>query len=254
MLELLIARGIQDGDELLKRPTSSDFANPFFLPNLKEAASRMLKAVGEAARITIFGDYDCDGVLASRVLEPVLRRLGARVQVYLPHRDEGYGLNAPAVHKFSLAVTDLLITVDNGINAGAAVLLARRLGIDVIVIDHHRIQERAETLAVWSDEFCGTGLAVMVGIGLAQQARWKDGSIERLITGTSIYGSIASIADCVPLKGKTRIVTRLGLQTLGQTAHCGLRELLRSSCSDRCKPGRLCSKLSAAVADNPECR
>ena len=81
LLELLIARGIQDVDEYLKPPSTSDFANPFFLINLEEAASRVLKAVREGARIAIFGDYDCDGVLASHVLESVMLRLGARVRV-----------------------------------------------------------------------------------------------------------------------------------------------------------------------------
>ena len=236
LLELLIARGIQDVDEYLKPPSTSDFANPFFLINLEEAASRVLKAVREGARIAIFGDYDCDGVLASHVLESVMLRLGARVRVYLPHRDEGYGLSTQTVHKFSLAGTDLLITVDNGINARAAVSLAKRLGIEVIVIDHHRIQEKAETLAVWSDEFCGTGLAVMVAIGLVQKAGWKGYSVEKLIAGSGIYGSIASIADCVPLTGKTRMLTRLGLQALAATKHRGMQELLRSSCFDPSRP------------------
>ena len=66
-------------------------------------------------------------------------------RTYLPHRDEGYGLSSPTVHHFSCSGTDLLITVDNGINARAAVRLAQKLGIDVVVIDHHRIQEQAET-------------------------------------------------------------------------------------------------------------
>jgi single-stranded-DNA-specific exonuclease len=236
LMELLIERGIRDVDEFLRQPLCSDFANPFFLPNLAEATSRVVKAIREGARIIIFGDYDCDGVMASHVLESVLRRLGARVRVYLPHRDEGYGLSTQAVHKFSLAGTDLLITVDNGINARAAVSLARRLGIDVIVIDHHRVQEKAETLAVWSDDFCGTGLAVMVAIGLAQKSGWNECAIEKLIAGTSIYGSIASIADCVPLTGKTRMLTRLGLEALARTKHRGLQELLRSSCSEPGQP------------------
>jgi len=236
LLELLVTRDIQDVDEFLKPPSTSDFANPFFLTNLEEAALRVLKAVRERARITVFGDYDCDGVLSSHVLASVMRRLGVDVRVYLPHRDEGYGLSRQAVHKFSLAGTDLLITVDNGINARAAVSLAKRLGIEVIIIDHHRIQERAETLAVWSDQFCGTGLAVMVAIGLAQKSGWDDSAMERLIAGTSIYGSIASIADCVPLTGKTRMLTRLGLEGLARTQHRGLQELLRSSCSQPGEP------------------
>ena len=236
LVEVLAGRGIEDIDNFLKVPSWNDLPDPFSIPSMEQATARVLFAVRNRERITIHGDYDCDGVLASHVLESVLRRLGARVRVYLPHRDEGYGLSTQAVHKFSVAGTDLLITVDNGINARAAVSLARRLGIEVIVIDHHRVQEKAETLAVWSDEFCGTGLAVMVAVALAHRSGWNECAIEILIAGTSIYGSIASIADCVPLTGKTRMLTRLGLQALARTKHRGLQELLRSSCSEPGEP------------------
>ena len=77
--------------------------------------------------------------------------------------------------------------------------LAQRLGIDVVVIDHHRIQEQAETTAVWSEEFCGAGLAAMFAWALALRAGWNDAKVERLLSGCSQYAAIASIADCVPL-------------------------------------------------------
>jgi single-stranded-DNA-specific exonuclease len=132
------------------------------------------------------------------------------------------------VHQFSLAGTDVLITVDNGINAREAVLLAQRLGIDVLVIDHHRIQEQANTLAVWSQEFCGAGLAALFAMALALRVGWKDKRIEGL-RSVSQYAAIASVADCVPLKNGTRKLARLGMRELGRTANSGLRELLRVS-------------------------
>jgi single-stranded-DNA-specific exonuclease len=135
------------------------------------------------------------------------------------------------VHQFSLAGTDVLITVDNGINAREAVLLAQRLGIDVLVIDHHRIQEQANTLAVWSQEFCGAGLAALFAMALALRVGWKDKRIEGL-RSVSQYAAIASVADCVPLKNGTRKLARLGMRELGRTANSGLRELLRVSCAD----------------------
>jgi single-stranded-DNA-specific exonuclease len=158
------------------------------------------------------------------------------VRVCLPHRDDGYGLSAPAVHQFSLRGTHLLLTVDNGINAQSAVRLARRLGIEVIVIDHHRIQQKVDTLAVWSDEFCGTGLAAMFVIGMAVKAGWSESASERLMEGASLYAAVASIADCVPLLGKTRTLTKLGLAALAQTRHCGMRELLKASSADPLVP------------------
>ena len=130
----------------------------------------------------------------------------------------------------------MLITVDNGINARAAVRLAQRLGIDVVVIDHHRIQEQAETTAVWSDAFCGAGLAAMFAWALALKAGWNDTKVERLLSGCSQYAAIASIADCVPLLDGTRTLARLGLAELSRSRHKGLQELLKSACTDPSQP------------------
>ncbi|MGC1295772.1 MAG: DHHA1 domain-containing protein [Alloacidobacterium sp.] len=130
----------------------------------------------------------------------------------------------------------MLITVDNGINARAAVRLAQRLGIDVVVIDHHRIQEQAETTAVWSDAFCGAGLAAMFAWALALKAGWNDAKIEHLLSGCSPYAAIASIADCVPLLHGTRTLARLGLAELSRSRHKGLQQLLKTSCTDPSQP------------------
>jgi len=165
-----------------------------------------------------------------------LSALGAPGRTFLPHRDEGYGLSSSAVHRFSCSGTDLLLTVDNGINARAAVGLAQRLGIEVVVIDHHRIQEQAETTAVWSDAFCGAGLAAMFAWALALKAGWNDTKVERMLSGCSQYAAIASIADCVPLLDGTRTLTRLGLAELSRSRHRGLQELLKASCTDPPRP------------------
>ena len=155
----------------LKVPSWNDLPDPFSIPSMEKATARVLCAIRRRERITIFGDYDCDGVLGAHILRSVLSGLGASARTSLPHRDEGYGLSSSTVHHFSCSGTDLLITVDNGINARAAVRLAQRLGIDVVVIDHHRIQEQAETTAVWSEEFCGAGLAAMFAWALALTRR-----------------------------------------------------------------------------------
>ena len=215
LLDVLIARGIEDVDSFIEAPSWSDLPDPHSIPGMTKGVERVLAAVGEKQKIAIHGDYDCDGVLGTHILSNVLSNLGVQPRPYLPHRDEGYGLNARTVHKFSQAGTDLLITVDNGINAYKEVLLAQRLGIDVLVIDHHRIQEQANTLAVWSDEFCGAGLAALFAWALAQHAGWNEKRVERLRSAVSQYAAIASIADCVPLLNGTRTLTRLGMGELG---------------------------------------
>ena len=214
LVEVLAGRGIEDIDTFLKVPSWNDLPDPFLIPSMERATARVLCAVRQRERITIHGDYDCDGVLGTHILRGVLTGLGASPGTYLPHRDEGYGLSSATVHRFSCSGTDLLITVDNGINARAAVRLAQRLGIDVLAIDHHRIHEQAETTAVWSDAFCGAGLAALFAWALALKAGWNDTKVERLLSGCSQYAAIASIADCVPLLHGTRTLARLGLGEL----------------------------------------
>lgn len=236
LLDVLIGRGIENVDSFIQAPSWSDLPDPLSIPGMAQAVDRALAAVRENQRITIHGDYDCDGVLGTHILRSLLGSLGARPMAYLPHRDEGYGLSSRAVHKFSQGGSDLLITVDNGINAHKEVLLAQRLGIDVIVIDHHRIQERANTISVWSPDYCGAGLAALFAWALALRAGWIDKRMERLLSGVSQYAAIASIADCVPLLNGTRTLARMGLAELAHASHCGVRELLRVSCADPSRP------------------
>ena len=236
LLDVLIARGIEDVDSFIQSPSWNDLPAPESIAGMTGTADRVLSAVRDKERIAIFGDYDCDGILGTHILRSVLASLGVQARAYLPHRDEGYGLSSCAVHRFSLCGTDLLLTVDNGINARREILLAQRLGADVIVIDHHRIQEQANTLAVWSQEFCGAGLAALFAMTLALRAGWKDERVERLQTAMSQYAAIASVADCVPLQNGTRTLARLGMRELSRAENCGLRELLRVSCADSANP------------------
>jgi len=236
LLDVLIGRGIEDVDSFIQPPSWNDLPGPESIPGMTSAVDRVLAAVRDKQRVAIFGDYDCDGILGTHILRSVLASLGVPARAYLPHRDEGYGLSSCAIHKFSMSGTDLLITVDNGINAQREILLAQRLGVDVIVIDHHRIQEQANTLGVWSQEFCGAGLAALFAMTLALRAGWKDERVERLQAAMSQYAAIASVADCVPLQNGTRILARLGMRELGRTENCGLRELLRISCADPANP------------------
>jgi single-stranded-DNA-specific exonuclease len=236
LLDVLIGRGIEDVDSFIQPPSWNDLPDSLSITGMRHAVDRVLAAIHDKQRIAIFGDYDCDGVLGAHILRMVLSCFGMQPRVYLPHRDEGYGLNALAVHQFSMAGTDLLITVDNGINAHKEVHLAQRLGVDVIVIDHHRIQEQANTVAVWSQEFCGAGLAALFAMTLALRAGWKDERVERLQAAMSQYAAIASVADCVPLQSGTRTLARLGMGELARAENCGLRELLRVSCADPANP------------------
>lgn len=226
LADVLKHRGVADPERFVSPSRWSDMPSPFHLEGMKEAVAFILAAVRSQQRIRVYGDYDCDGVLSTAILEATLRKLGVEPVVYLPHRDEGYGFSEAAVHHFSRGGTDLILTIDNGINAAGPIRLAKRLGMDVIVIDHHYIETRADAPAVWSPKFCAAGLGLMLCWALLESAGTGAEETSRFLAGMSRLAAIASIADCVPLVGPTRILTRLGLQELARTRHAGLRKLL----------------------------
>jgi single-stranded-DNA-specific exonuclease len=101
LLEVLAGRGIEDIDAFLQVPTWNDLPDPFSIPSMEKATARVLGAIRNRERITIFGDYDCDGLLGAHILCSVLSALGVPARTFLPHRDEGYGLSSSTVHRFS---------------------------------------------------------------------------------------------------------------------------------------------------------
>ena len=223
--EVLMQRGIEDPATYLQPSAWGDLPSPHSLDGMAEAVQLIQCAIRDRRRIGVFGDYDCDGALSSAILEATLRRLGAVPVVHLPHRDDGYGLNDAAVHRFSRTSTNLLILIDNGINAVSPVRLAQRLGMTVLVVDHHQVETRAETASVWSDQMCAAGLAYMLSAALLEQTSSQEVFLQSL----SRLAAIASIADCVPLVGVTRTLTRLGLHELARTRHAGILKLLSLS-------------------------
>jgi single-stranded-DNA-specific exonuclease len=226
LVDVLKHRGIGDPERFLAPSTWSDMPSPFLMEGMEQAVGRILEGVRSQQRIAVFADYDCDGTLSAAILQATLRKFEARPVVYLPHRDEGYGFSDEAVHRFSRNGTDLIITIDNGINAAGPVRLARRLAMDVVIIDHHQIETRADAPAVWSDRFCAAGLGLMVCWALLETAGLPNQQIAGFVAGLSRLAAIASIADCVPLTGATRTLTKIGLAELGRTRHAGLRKLL----------------------------
>ncbi|MGN1039439.1 MAG: DHH family phosphoesterase, partial [Oscillospiraceae bacterium] len=129
---------------------SNYFADPFLLPDMKKAVERIEKAILLNEKIVIYGDYDVDGMTATVIMVKYLKTRNANVSYYIPNREEeGYGLNAEALQKLKEAKTDLIITVDNGIVAVEEAKLAKELGIDLIITDHHTLRDNIpEALAV----------------------------------------------------------------------------------------------------------
>lgn len=226
--QLLIARGADTYEKAMSflHPAPTGLFDPLLLSGMEKALKLIQSAIARRAPIIVYGDYDCDGVCATAILVETITRLSGTVRAYIPHRKtEGYGLNTEAVRK--LAQKDaLMITVDCGITSVQEVALARELGMQMIVTDHHTPQEElppadAIVHAALGDYPCRT----LCGAGTA----WK---IACALEGRVVYESmdlaaLATIADMVPLLEENRVIAALGLKEMEKPLHPGLHALLR---------------------------
>lgn len=138
--DILAARGVGSVEAADLFGEQEELEDPFLLPDMEKAVARLEEAINRNEAITIYGDYDCDGVTATVILYLYLQSMGAKVDWYIPERvEEGYGLNCDALDEIKSRGTSLLITVDNGISALREVEHANSLGMDVIVTDHHQV-------------------------------------------------------------------------------------------------------------------
>ena len=202
-------------------------------PGLAATAWRILEHVERGSRITIHGDYDVDGVCSTAILVRALRTLGADVDWYLPSRiDDGYGLARATVEKLAARGTNLLITVDCAVTAVEEVALARALGMDVVVTDHHapRADGRLPDAPLVHPRINGYPCAELCAAGvahkLAQALLTGAGEDPALADEDLDLVALATVADVVPLQGENRRLVREGLRTLAGTRKVGLRALM----------------------------
>ncbi len=237
--QVLVRRGLADPETARAFVAAADAHDPSAFAGIGEAAELILDHVARGSAIVVHGDYDCDGVGATAILVRTLRDLGAAVSWFLPSRSEdGYGLAEATVRRLADEGTDLLITADCAITAVQEVALARALGLDVVVTDHH--QPRADgglpDALIVHPQVCGYPCADLCAAGVAYKlsaallgAAGRDPAVaDRDLDVVAL----ATIADCVPLHGENRRLVRAGLTALSQTRREGLRALLRVSGSD----------------------
>jgi len=240
---LLVNRGIttiEAAHEFLT-PSLRRLYDPFVMRGMSEAVDRLVRGLQSQERITIYGDYDVDGITATAVLSWFFREIGAPAPYYLPHRmREGYGLNAEAIRKLADQGTRILITVDCGITGHDEVQLARRLGMDVIVTDHHQVPPTLpEAVAVLNPhqaectypakELSGVGVAFKLIMALRGRLRREAGWAEKLPNLRRHLDLVAlgTIADVAPLVGENRILVKHGLQELTHSQKLGVQTLKR---------------------------
>ncbi len=205
--------------------------DPFALGDMRSAVQTISAAVGRGARICVHGDYDADGICATALAVLLLRELGCDASWHLPSRfEEGYGLNRQTLARLADDGFDLVLTVDCGITAVAEVEEARRLGLEVVVTDHHRPAEAfpdCPVVAPLKGDYpfaglCGTGVVWKLAQAiLGPEHPFCDRHLDVV--------ALATIADVVPLLDENRALARRGLRRLAQTQKPGLRALMRTA-------------------------
>jgi single-stranded-DNA-specific exonuclease len=232
LAQVLVRRGYEDPLRARAFLAADEHYELERFAGLKDAAQLILTAARAGRRITIHGDYDVDGVCSTALLLRSLRTLGAEVDWYLPDRAEGYGLSKDTVERLAQRGTSLLVTVDCGITAVEEVALARSLGIEVIVSDHHlpRADGKLPDAPIVHPLLCGYPCrdlcAAAVAHKLVQATLLVAGRDPHEADDDLDLVALATIADVVPLLGENRSIVRGGLRVLAATNKPGLRALM----------------------------
>ncbi|WP_071395879.1 single-stranded-DNA-specific exonuclease RecJ [Bacillus tuaregi] len=228
---LLVNRGLEDPEEARAFLFSEkqEFHDPFLFLDMDKAVNRIKQAIESGEAIMIFGDYDADGVTSTTIMMKTLEELGANVQFYIPNRfTEGYGPNEGAFRYAHEIGISLIITVDTGIAALNEASVAKELGMDLIITDHHEpgpelpdayaiIHPKREGSPYPFQELCGAGVAFKLAHAL----------FGKLPQHLLQYAAIGTIADLVPLKDENRLITQKGLNIIRNTDSVGLKALFK---------------------------
>jgi single-stranded-DNA-specific exonuclease len=235
---LLAQRGVTSEDEaarfLFLEPWPQ--ADPLLLPGLEPAVERLAQAVASGETVAVFGDFDVDGITAAALLTEALGDLGATAVPYIPDRfREGYGLNVSAVAELAGRGAGLLVAADCGTSSVAEVAEANRLGMDVLVLDHHAIPPKLPApLALVNPKLAGERgpHADLASVGVAYQtvaalyrAMGQPWEGERFLD----LVAIGTVGDLVPLLGENRYLVKVGLAALSKTERPGLRALMATA-------------------------
>ncbi len=228
---LLVRRGIDSAEaaEAFLNPGVHSLHDPLLLNDMDRAAARLRAAMEAGEAICVYGDYDVDGVSASTILSGYLKSRGAKVEVYLPDRHtEGYGLNEAAVRGIA-GWAKLMVTVDCGVTSVELVALAKELGLDMIVTDHHEPADTLPDCPVVDPLLNGYPFPYLCGAGVAWKLVWALGGVEAAMPWVDV-AALATVADVVPLTGENRAIVRMGLDMInGGHRRPGLEALIQVS-------------------------
>ncbi len=239
---VLAARGFASADDVqtFLADRLGDLPDPGSMKGMSEGVARVVSALRTGEKITLYGDYDVDGVCSTALLNLFLKSLGGNVATYIPHRlEEGYGLNIAAVERIAQEGARLMVTLDCGITSHAEVARANDLGMDVVIVDHHTVPATLPPARAVlnphqpgcgypTKQLCAAGVAFNLCIGIRQRLRAEgffSSRPEPLLRSLLDLVALATICDMVPLSGANRVLVKHGLVELTQGHRPGIRAL-----------------------------
>src|SRR6266487_985973 len=241
---LLISRGCDDerSARAFLQPSYDQLHDPYLMLGMREAVSRLLRAIDLSEPILIYGDYDVDGTTGTAVLLRALELLGAKAGYHVPHRfTEGYGIQQPALEKAAAEGYRLVVSVDCGIRAHEPLYWARDHGLDVIITDHHLPDENEGVPPAYAvlnpnQRGCAYPDKNLAGVGVAFKlvhALFRERGREALVESFLKIVAIGTVADVAKLVGENRAIVALGLADLPRARNHGLRALIEiAGCGD----------------------
>ena len=237
--KILLDRGIDTFEKAKRffRPRTEYLYDPFLMKDMDRAVERVLRALKRGERILIYGDYDVDGTTSVSMLYLFLKELGGDVYFYIPDRiREGYGLSEIGIRAAHKLGVKLIISVDCGVTALKEAELAKELGIDLIISDHHEVRERLPDAFALLDpkrEDCDYPFKELAGVGVAykllQAISRELGCEQQTLEEYIDLVAMGSAADIVPIIDENRILVKNGLEKLHDSDKLGLQALIETS-------------------------
>ena len=230
---VMLSRGITTLDRAREFFGCSSLSDPLLLKDMESAVDVIRQALDEGKKITVYGDYDCDGVTSTAMLYGYLDAMGAEVEYYIPDRSEGYGMNIPALERILDQGTELIITVDNGVSAVEEAEYIRQRGAQLVITDHHQPPQELPVCAACVNphrqddnspfkELCGAGVVLKLLCALEEDEEFVMEQYAEL-------AAVGTIGDVMPLVGENRYIVRRGIEDIRASQNIGIDRLLRTA-------------------------
>jgi single-stranded-DNA-specific exonuclease len=243
LARILVSRGMTSVDEAesFLHPRLDDLSDPFLLPDMEKGVDRVIKAIGEGQKVCIYGDYDADGITSAALMVNFFRHLGQSPEVYLPKRQEGYGLNIESIRKLKTQNPDLLICLDCGSSNHDEIAFAKQSGIETVVIDHHELSDTMpEAYALINPKrrdsrfptrelaACGVTFFFLWALRRVMHNRGLLKNKINLKRELDLV-AIGTIGDMVPLTKDNRVLVKFGIENMRRQPRVWLKTFLKKN-------------------------